>query len=62
MLDQVLKVFDIEPDCDLNLMQPEQSLSDLTAHGLMALDRFYRAEKPHLVLLQGDTPRSFALP
>lgn len=59
MLDQVLKAFDIEPDCDLNLMQPEQSLSDLTTRGLMALDCCYRAETPDLVLVQGDTTTVF---
>lgn len=55
MLDQVLNIFDISPDHDLNLMQPDQSLSQLTARILIALDRVIVEERPHWVLVQGDT-------
>ena len=55
MLDQVLDVFEIEPDFDLNLMVPDQSLAGLTARGIEAIDHYLATDKPDLVLLQGDT-------
>lgn len=55
MLDQVLGVFGITPDYDLDLMQPGQSLSQSTARILSALEPVLAREKPDLVLVQGDT-------
>ena len=55
MLDQALKIFGIVPDYDLNLMNPNQSLSLLTAKVLTALDEVLTVEKPDWVLVQGDT-------
>lgn len=55
MLDQVLNLFDIHPDVDLDLMQPDQSLTQLTANILTHLDPVLKAEKPDWVLAQGDT-------
>lgn len=55
MLDQVLSLFAISPDYDLNLMQPNQSLAQLTAVALMELDVVLEREKPDWVLTQGDT-------
>ncbi len=55
MLDQVLAVFGIIPDIDLNLMQPGQTLSALGARVLTALDEVLVAEQPDWVLVQGDT-------
>lgn len=55
MLDQVLEVFGITPDVDLNLMQANQSLAGLTSRAIAALDEYYAAEKPDLALVQGDT-------
>jgi UDP-N-acetylglucosamine 2-epimerase (non-hydrolysing) len=55
MLNQVLKLFDIHPDIDLNLMQPGQRLSDLTARILTAMDDVIQREKPDWILVQGDT-------
>ena len=55
MLDQALKIFGIVPDYDLNLMNPNQSLSLLTANALTALDEVITIEKPDWVLVQGDT-------
>lgn len=55
MLDQVLAVFGIVPDIDLDLMQPNQSLSGLAARVLTAMDEVLLAEKPDWVLVQGDT-------
>ena len=55
MLDQALRIFAIVPDYDLNLMNPNQSLSLLTANILTALDNVMISEKPDWVLVQGDT-------
>lgn len=55
MLDQVLEVFEIEPDVDLKLMVPNQSLAGTTARGIEAVDRYLAEDKPDLVLIQGDT-------
>lgn len=55
MLDQVLSLFEIRPEIDLNLMQPGQQLSDLTARILTAMDAVFAQEKPDWVLVQGDT-------
>jgi UDP-N-acetylglucosamine 2-epimerase (non-hydrolysing) len=59
MLDQVLDVFQIVPDTDLNLMRPNQTLSSLTASAITALDEYLVAEKPDLILVQGDTTTVF---
>jgi UDP-N-acetylglucosamine 2-epimerase (non-hydrolysing) len=59
MLDQVLGVFEIEPDYDLNLMQPDQSLSQLTANLFAGLDPVVSEVKPDWVLAQGDTTTVF---
>jgi len=59
MLDQVLEVFDIRADVDLDLMRPDQSLAGFTARALTALDDYLRNSKPDLVLVQGDTTTSF---
>jgi UDP-N-acetylglucosamine 2-epimerase (non-hydrolysing) len=55
MLDQVLNFFDIQPDIDLNIMRPNQSLTALTARLLLELDKVFLAEKPDVLLGQGDT-------
>jgi len=55
MLDQVLKLFEIVPDVDLNLMEPGQDLFDLTATLIRALKPVLREERPDWVLVQGDT-------
>lgn len=55
MLDQVLNFFGIEPDIDLNIMRPNQALTTLTARLLLELDDVLQAEKPDVVLAQGDT-------
>jgi len=59
MLDQVLEVFKISPDADMNLMQPNQTLGSLTARAMEALDKYLAAEKPDMVLVQGDTTTVF---
>jgi UDP-N-acetylglucosamine 2-epimerase (non-hydrolysing) len=55
MLDQVLNFFDIEPHIDLNIMRANQPLTTLTARLLLDLDDVLKAEKPDVVLVQGDT-------
>lgn len=55
MLDQVLGLFGIRPDFDLDLMQPDQSLADLTAAVFRGLDPVMAQVKPEWVLVQGDT-------
>jgi UDP-N-acetylglucosamine 2-epimerase (non-hydrolysing) len=55
MLDQVLNVFNIVPDFDLNLMQPNQSLAQITASILQNLDPILNKIKPDWILVQGDT-------
>jgi len=55
LLDQVLKVFGIEPDFDLNIMQKGQNLFDITTRSLQALEDTLKQEKPDVVLIQGDT-------
>ena len=55
MLDQVLEIFGIVPDVDLDLMCPNQSLGGLTSRAIDALDRYLADDKPDIVLVQGDT-------
>lgn len=55
LLDQVLHIFDIKPDIDLDIMRPDQALTTLTARLLLNLDDVLLAEKPDAVLAQGDT-------
>ena len=59
MLDQVLDVFRIKPDHDLNIMQPRQTLATITKNTIEALDDVLVDEKPDLVLVQGDTTTTF---
>lgn len=55
MLDQVLGLFEIVPDIDLDLMKPNQTLSELTAKVIARMDDVIKEEKPDVVLIQGDT-------
>lgn len=59
MLDQVLQVFGIKPDWDLDLMRKGQSLFDITSDGLRGLESVLKEEKPDIVLVQGDTTTAF---
>ena len=59
MLDQVLELFGIDPDWDLNLMRKDQSLFDITARGLQGLEGVFKKEQPDVVLVQGDTTTAF---
>ena len=55
MLDQVLNLFNIQPDIDLNLMEPDQALSELTSRVITTMTRVLEQERPDWVLIQGDT-------
>ena len=60
MLDQVLALFSIEPEYDLNIMQPGQTLAQVTSRILLGLDEVLEAFKPSVVLVHGDTATTFA--
>jgi UDP-N-acetylglucosamine 2-epimerase (non-hydrolysing) len=60
MLDQVLKVFEITPDIDLNLMKPGQDLFDVTTSVLMGMRDVLRQHKPDALLVHGDTSTTLA--
>ncbi|MDP9739976.1 UDP-N-acetylglucosamine 2-epimerase (non-hydrolyzing) [Peribacillus frigoritolerans] len=59
MLDQVLDVFEIIPDYDLNIMKDRQTLTDVTTRGLQGLDAVMKEVKPDIVLVHGDTTTTF---
>src|SRR3989339_600267 len=59
MLDQVLDFFEINPNHDLDLMKPNQTLFDITAKGLKGLEPVLNEVKPDCVLVQGDTTTAF---
>lgn len=60
MLDQILEVFKIKPNVDLNLMKPNQTLVSLTSEAAVGIDNYLNREKPDLILVQGDTTTVFA--
>ena len=60
MLDSVLEIFNLTPDYDLNIMQPRQTLSSITARCITGMDDVLDEAKPDLVLVHGDTSTTFA--
>ena len=60
MLDQVLEIFDLHPDHDLNIMTPRQTLEMITVKALTGLGAVMEEEQPNLVLVHGDTSTTFA--
>ena len=60
MLDQVLRLFDITPDYDLNIMKPNQDLYDITSRILLGMRDVFREVQPDIVLVHGDTTTSMA--
>ena len=60
MLDQVLKLFNIRPDFDLNIMSEGQTLFDITSRALLGLDKVLTQAKPDVILVHGDTTTTFA--
>jgi UDP-N-acetylglucosamine 2-epimerase (non-hydrolysing) len=59
MLDQMLEIFRINPDYDLNIMEKGQSLSTITNNSLLGIEKILKKEKPSIVLVQGDTTTTF---
>ncbi len=59
MLDQVLEVFGVVPDVDLQLMEPNQTLASLTARGITTINTYLRQYRPDMILVQGDTTSVF---
>lgn len=60
MLDQVLSIFDITPDYDLDIMQKKQTLAQVTTRALEGLDEVMKETGPDIVLVHGDTTTTFA--
>ncbi len=60
MLDQVLRLFELQPDYDLNIMRPEQGLTEITSRILLGLKSVLMEFKPDLVLVHGDTTTTLA--
>lgn len=59
MLDQVLEIFDIKPDYDLNIMKDRQTLVEIVTRSLEGLDQVMKEAKPDIVLVHGDTSTTF---
>ena len=59
MLDQVLRIFEIKPNVDLDLMKKNQTLAEFTSRAITAIDKYLLKAKPDLVLAQGDTTTVF---
>ncbi|WHY97512.1 non-hydrolyzing UDP-N-acetylglucosamine 2-epimerase [Peribacillus simplex] len=59
MLDQVLELFSIQPDYDLDIMKERQTLADITTRALKGLDSVMKEAKPDIVLVHGDTTTTF---
>lgn len=60
MLDQVLELFNIKPDFDLNIMETKQTLTGITNKVLEGLEEVFKEEKPDMILVHGDTTTTFA--
>ncbi|NJL97495.1 MAG: UDP-N-acetylglucosamine 2-epimerase (non-hydrolyzing) [Synechococcaceae cyanobacterium SM2_3_2] len=60
MVDQVMALFGIQADVDLDIMQPHQSLTDITERSLRGLDDYLQGSQPDWVVVQGDTTTAFA--
>ena len=60
MVEQVMQLFNLKADVDLEIMQSKQSLSDITCRSLRGLEELFNTNKPDLVIVQGDTSTAFA--
>ncbi|MEH2251369.1 non-hydrolyzing UDP-N-acetylglucosamine 2-epimerase [Nostoc sp.] len=60
MVEQVMQLFNIKADYDLEIMQVQQSLNDITCRSLQGLEGLFKEKKPDLVVVQGDTTTAFA--
>ncbi|MFN2450521.1 MAG: UDP-N-acetylglucosamine 2-epimerase, partial [Candidatus Baltobacteraceae bacterium] len=60
MLDDLLRLFEIRPEYDLNIMTPDQTLTEITTRVLMGMQDVLRRARPEVVLVHGDTTTSTA--
>lgn len=60
MLDQMLAIFDVHPQFDLNIMEKQQTLTTITSKAMLGLEEVFRQVKPDIVLVHGDTTTTFA--
>lgn len=60
MVTQVMQLFDLQANADLAIMQPGQTLSDITCRTLQGLEKLFQEIRPHLVIVQGDTTTAFS--
>lgn len=60
MVEQVMNLFELKADEDLNIMQPQQTLTDITYRSLQGLENIFQKIRPQLVIVQGDTTTAFA--
>ncbi len=60
MVEQVMQLFEIKADYDLDIMQPKQTLTQITCNSLIGLEQLYKEIQPNIVLVQGDTTTAFA--
>jgi UDP-N-acetylglucosamine 2-epimerase (non-hydrolysing) len=60
MVEQVMQLFELKADYDLEIMQPKQTLNDITCRSLQGLEALFQQDKPDLVIVQGDTTTAFA--
>jgi UDP-N-acetylglucosamine 2-epimerase (non-hydrolysing) len=60
MVEQVMVLFQLQAEQDLNIMKPKQTLTEITCHSLQGLEKIFREIQPQLVMVQGDTTTAFA--
>lgn len=60
MVQQVMQLFDLQANCNLSIMQPQQTLTDITCRSLQGLEALYKERQLQMVLVQGDTTTAFA--
>jgi UDP-N-acetylglucosamine 2-epimerase (non-hydrolysing) len=60
MLDQVMRIFELEPDYDLGIMEENQTITGIVTKSLTGLEEIILREKPDMILVQGDTSTAFA--
>jgi UDP-N-acetylglucosamine 2-epimerase (non-hydrolysing) len=60
MVEQVMRLFGLEADRDLNIMSPKQTLTEITCRSLQGLEAIYQEIQPQLVIVQGDTTTAFS--
>jgi UDP-N-acetylglucosamine 2-epimerase (non-hydrolysing) len=60
MVEQVMQLFELKADYDLDIMLPKQTLTQITCSSLIGLEKLYKEIQPNIVLVQGDTTTAFA--